>query len=105
MRVIVNHLTAIRQKTGLGHHVVELVRCLRAAYPEDEFRAFPGPLVAAGMRAWGRLRGARRAAPRRTGPSRRHSLGRAGVAWYFRMFWASRALDLYHEPNYIPLPW
>ena len=104
MRVVINHLTAIRQKTGIGHHVAELVRSLRAQQPHDAFRAYPGPLVAAGLRAWGRLRRARGTA-RGSGMSWLHTLGRACMAWHFRTFWAGRAFDLYHEPNYIPLPW
>jgi alpha-1,3-rhamnosyl/mannosyltransferase len=111
MRVIINHLTAIRQKTGIGHHVAELLRCLPALHPDDTFRTFPGPLVTAGLHAWqgagqraGRLRRAV-SGGKRSGSSWLPALGRGWAAWHFRTFVASRAFDLYHEPNYIPLPW
>jgi alpha-1,3-rhamnosyl/mannosyltransferase len=104
MRVVINHLTAIRQKTGIGHHVAELVRCLRSAQPRDEFVAFPGPVNTAALRL-SRHIGRRRGGPRRPGSSWLHTLARGWIAWQFRTFWAHRAFDLYHEPNYIPLPW
>jgi alpha-1,3-rhamnosyl/mannosyltransferase len=104
MRVVINHVTAIRQKTGIGHHVAELVRCLRTQQPRDRFVAFPGPVIAAAIRVAGRV-GLRRAGPRRSGSAWLHTLARCWMAWQFRTFWAHRAFDLYHEPNYIPLPW
>lgn len=107
MRVVINCLTAIRQKTGIGHHVAELLRCLRDLHPHDEFRAFPGAFVAAGMRVWGHIGRFRRShgGARRSESSRLHALGRGLAAWHFRTFGAAGAVELYHEPNYIPLPW
>jgi alpha-1,3-rhamnosyl/mannosyltransferase len=112
MRVIVNNLTAIRQKTGIGHHVSELLRCLRAQEPADRFIAYPGRCATAAIHAWanlgkalGRLRPSRPAkSAAGTGRPGLHTVARGLTAWHFRTFWAGRAFDLYHEPNYIPLP-
>ncbi len=109
MRVVVNNLTAIRQKTGIGHHVTELLRCLRAEQPADEFLTFPGPWVAAGMQAFDTIGKAlrrlkRRAVTQSSGRPWIHTLARGWAAWHFRTAWWGRAFDLYHEPNYIPLP-
>jgi alpha-1,3-rhamnosyl/mannosyltransferase len=111
MRVVVNSLTAIRQKTGIGHHVSELLRCLRARHPEDQFIAFPGRCATAALHAWTNLRNVMRRVTRsggssggRAGRPWMQALGRTGVEWHFRVCCAGRSFDLYHEPNYIPLP-
>ncbi len=115
MRVMLSNLTAIRQKTGIGHYVTELVHGLRAQAPADRFETFPGAGVEAAVAAWRRARRAlRRLVPRpavdplpaRTGPARAWlpDLARGWAAWHFRLFWGCRGFELYHEPNYIPLP-
>jgi glycosyltransferase involved in cell wall biosynthesis len=106
MRILVNHLTAIRQKTGIGHHVTELVRCLRAQHPDDAFIAYPAPWTTAAILALevikNPLRG--RSGAQRPGRAWLQNLARRGAAWHFRMACMGRSFDLYHEPNYIPLP-
>ena len=51
MRVVLNNLTALRQKTGIGHYVTELVLGLRGQQPGRQFLTFPGPWIEAGARA------------------------------------------------------
>jgi glycosyltransferase involved in cell wall biosynthesis len=114
MRVVLNNLTAIRRKTGIGHYVTELVRSLRARHVGHQFTTFPGKWVEAGVGAWGRIRNGL-GVFKKTGsngqagdrPLRRwlNSQARAWAAWHFRTFWSGRSFDLYHEPNYIPLPY
>ena len=112
MRVVLNNLTAIGQKTGIGHYVNELVAGLRTQAPDGRFELFPGALLAAGARA---MRGVRRGisklrrqpsppAVQPPGHDRSWTItwGRACAAWHFRAFWSWRRFDLYHEPNYIP---
>ena len=44
MRVVVNQLAALGQKTGVGHYTSQLLRCLRAcsaAMPESELQLGP----------------------------------------------------------------
>ncbi len=112
MRVVLNNLTALRQKTGIGHYVTELVRGLRANQPDDLFSTFPGPCAEiaaatlAGIQAGtARLRKlVARPNCQRPARSGLHQRGRAWAEWYFRTFWARRSFDLYHEPNHIPFP-
>src|SRR5437867_5956770 len=114
MRVVLNRLTAMGQKTGIGHYVTELVSGLRILAPDGRFDVFPGGVMEAGAVAVRRLRrclgmlGKRHtgveARSSGSGASRLSSLGRACAAWHFRAFWSWRRFDLYHEPNYIPFP-
>ena len=41
MRVVVNQLVALRQKTGIGHYTAQLLRCLREQGGEDRIDGFP----------------------------------------------------------------
>jgi alpha-1,3-rhamnosyl/mannosyltransferase len=120
LRVVVNQLAALGLKTGIGHYTVQLLRCLREQISEGEIEAFP----------LGWVRRARELAARarphlegRTSPAgenghrpsvlsslRRELLrglrqgGRTLVARHFHSVCARQKYDLYHEPNFIPLP-
>jgi alpha-1,3-rhamnosyl/mannosyltransferase len=105
MRVLVNQWLAGGLKTGIGHYAAELLRALRAQAGDDEFVAYPP--------AWlERIRGLRRRASSAPGatPAGRtardwlRSCGRRVLSAHFRAFCAWRQFDVYHEPNYIPLP-
>ncbi len=116
MRIVVNNLTAIRQKTGIGHYVSELVHTLRTEHPEHRIVTYPGPMMEAATRAlsWMRkgLRSARSNSPggaaKKSGGGGLRKLlttrARGWADWHFRTFWSGRSFDLYHEPNYIPFP-
>ena len=56
MRVVLNNLTAIGQKTGIGHYVTELLAGLRAEQA-GQFLTFPGRWLAPGALAWRRIHG------------------------------------------------
>jgi alpha-1,3-rhamnosyl/mannosyltransferase len=111
MRVILSNLTAIGQKTGIGHYITELATSLRARAPQSRFDTFPGAVVTAGAglmrslrRRWGG-RGQPNAAGQPEGKGDwATALGRKCAAWHFRAFWSWRNFDIYHEPNYIPFP-
>jgi glycosyltransferase involved in cell wall biosynthesis len=116
MRVLLNNLTGVRQKTGIGHYITELVRTLRVQHQEHQFVTFPGPWVEAGARAWRRLHQGLGNVKRRCfggGTSKAgdgrlriwlNARARAWAAWHFRTFRAGRPFDLYHEPNNVPFP-
>jgi glycosyltransferase involved in cell wall biosynthesis len=117
MRVVVNRLAAVGLKTGIGHYTTELLRCLAEQAEPGEVEAFPHPCVwrvrDAAARVRPRLEGV---GPGRDGrPSRLTALrmaalghlrqgGRALTTAYFRALCWRRRFDLYHEPNFIPLP-
>jgi alpha-1,3-rhamnosyl/mannosyltransferase len=104
MRVVVNELATLGRRTGVGHATAELLNGLRRLAPPGTLTGFPDPLVRGARQALGWLRG-RRAAP--GGPpvgGALHSSGRSAMRHYFRAFCRLRRFDLYHEPNFLPLP-
>jgi glycosyltransferase involved in cell wall biosynthesis len=102
MRVVLNRLSALRQKAGVGHYAAALGLALETQLErEDAILPFPGPLAERMLDAWNRIRPTRK--PSAAGTSRR-SIGRDLVGVGFRSFCALRRFDLYHETNTIPLP-
>lgn len=115
MRVVINQLAALGQKTGIGHYTIQLTRCLLQQTVPGEIEAFPQGWVRT-ARAW-----CARARPTLEGPQpvptsgarswpslRSHALGqlrqygRVLMARHFRSVCRRRGYDLYHEPNFIP---
>jgi glycosyltransferase involved in cell wall biosynthesis len=120
MRVVVNQLAALGLKTGIGHYTVQLLRCLREQAGPDRIDGFPKGWVRHARDYCGRARpylesawkdlsypgpvGLRsRSLRSRVLGSLRH-FGRSLMAQHFRLVCSLRAYDLYHEPNFIPLP-
>lgn len=120
MRVVVNQLPALGLKTGIGHYTVQLLRCLHEQAGQDRIDGFPegwirkARAVCAQARPY--LEGTRsdpshpRPSPPFSGSLRKKVLGslrrfgRNLLAQHFRLVCALRGYDLYHEPNFIPLP-
>jgi alpha-1,3-rhamnosyl/mannosyltransferase len=120
MRVIVNYLVAAETpRTGIGHYTAEVLRCLRQQAGEDVLDTFPGPWVQRAQDAWMRFRRPRMPSP---GSSLAQPAGKVRVTLRKRMFQGMRAAgrmtrrvlfrqicrwkkyELYHEPNFLPLP-
>jgi glycosyltransferase involved in cell wall biosynthesis len=115
MRVLVNQWLATGAKTGIGHYAAELLRALRQQDEGDKFLAYPPWWLRRCRAAW-----SRRQQPAGPGeqPSARSLLaavrrgsrhwlrdwGHGAVAAHFRAFCFARNFDVYHEPNYIPMP-
>jgi glycosyltransferase involved in cell wall biosynthesis len=114
MRIVLNVLAASDRKTGIGHYTAELYRGLRRQAGEDEIEGFPGSPLLQAYQAWrwlsrGRTRttgsaGVPESAP--APPGLKQGLGGPGRALRgsFRRQCRLRRYDLYHEPNFIPLP-
>ena len=45
MRVIVNELQGLKQRTGIGHYTAELLRCARLQAASDQIDGFPAGWV------------------------------------------------------------
>src|SRR5262249_38713669 len=115
MRVLINVQAALGQRTGIGHHLAELLRCLRRL-PGLLVRPFPRPHEAL-MHDWyeGQSRSYQATAARADLLSRTRTVvhgkflalaRKAGVCAFgdhFRRLTAGERLDLYHEPNFMPL--
>ena len=108
MRILVNRLTALRRRTGIGHYVAHLLDALgEVASPGDRVDVYPGLLA---ERSLGGLRALKR--KKTSGAGQRDGrlgrllarMGRSLTAWHFRIFYGWRGFDVYHEPNAIPLP-
>jgi alpha-1,3-rhamnosyl/mannosyltransferase len=121
MRVILNTLSVSGLKTGVGHYTAELLRCLHAQAGGDVIDYFPGPWMRHAYAGWTWLsRGRARAGPPPAGrppaptPPRGglrswlagclRTPGRAIMGWSFHALCRLRKYDLYHEPNFVPLP-
>ena len=120
MRIVLNYLAASETaKTGIGHYTAELFRCLCEQANDDIIDAFPGALGQRAQAAWMRFRRARLSAsdaspgegstPSR--PTIRRQLfhgvracGRVSRQVLFRQLCRWKKYQLYHEPNFLPLP-
>jgi glycosyltransferase involved in cell wall biosynthesis len=120
MRVVLNYLAAAETaRTGIGHYTAELLRCLRQQAGDDVIDTFPGPWGQRAQAAWMRFRRARMPSPGGSlggsaTPSRasvRQRLSQGVRAWgrvsrqiLFRQLCRWKKYELYHEPNFLPLP-
>jgi hypothetical protein len=123
MRVVVNLLAATGNKTGIGHYTAELLRCLRTQAGNDTIEVFPRGWMRWARKAWARARPLLEthksqgstalsaenveAPPLRLRSRMLASLRRKGqrlLRSQFRSLCERRQFDLYHEPNFIPLP-
>src|SRR4051812_39966207 len=111
MRILVNGLTLTGSKTGVGHYVSELVRCLHEDSSAGTIDVYQ-PSWARRARAWlplDRQKGPQ--APKAARPSRwrstlvrcAYSLGEMFHHWEFRSMARRQSYDLYHEPNFLPI--
>jgi glycosyltransferase involved in cell wall biosynthesis len=116
MRVLVNRLVGLGRRTGIGHYTAELLRCLRRQAGPDVIDDFPRGWLRRAGEACGRARlpggaggDASRSRPALAGLKRAARLclregARDLLAGCFRLACLGRGYDLYHEPNFIPLP-
>ncbi len=105
MRVLINGLSTLKAKTGVGHHIADLHSALEAAEPESEFMLYPGRTLAAWAKRSSskpsRDSGASKAAGLR---KRILAVAKFGVRAHFAAYSRHFPFDLYHEPNFVPLP-
>ncbi|VTU02610.1 group 1 glycosyl transferase : Glycosyl transferase group 1 OS=Acidovorax ebreus (strain TPSY) GN=Dtpsy_0558 PE=4 SV=1: Glycos_transf_1 [Gemmataceae bacterium] len=122
MRVVINRLSTAGPRTGVGRYAQELSQHLRSSSSEHVVNLFPNALAWPAVRAarvvvpvlnrlrartprpngWGPFAGLVRAAKGLAkGLSR---AARAEARRYVRAQLTPQNYDLYHEPNFIPLP-
>jgi alpha-1,3-rhamnosyl/mannosyltransferase len=116
MRVIVNRLVGLGRKTGIGHYTAQSYQSvddLREQTAPDVIDEFPSGWLRRAGEAWagraGRPPGTGQdgRAPGPLGGAARACLrqgARRVLTACFRTSCARQCYDLYHEPNYIPLP-
>jgi alpha-1,3-rhamnosyl/mannosyltransferase len=110
MRVIVNGVSAIKPKTGVGHTTAYLHRALCEASPEDSFWLYPGSLLSRTGSALVRKlsgnkksKGADGGSPKRSLRSSVMGVAKAAYREHFRLAARWGGFDLYHEPNFVPI--
>ena len=117
MRVLINGLAAAGARTGVGHYTAELARALpETASVGDQAVCFQPDWARQLKHGWAWLRGwlaPARATQVVAGPPRVTLKSRlldtakqVGLRFYRQRFaaMARSGFDLYHEPNFIPLP-
>lgn len=120
MRVLVNGLAAIGPMTGIGHYTAQMLRCLRQQAGAEEIHSFPNRWLCQARSLWAHLRSRHeegKVRPLAKPTSRGGAAGWSGRAWRalrasgqwllasnFRFACRRGGYDVYHEPNYIPLP-
>jgi glycosyltransferase involved in cell wall biosynthesis len=121
MRVLVNAVAAVGPMTGIGHYTTQLLRCLRQQATADEIHAFPGRWLSRARSVWSSLRSRLDRGNDPTPIASANDDSPRALAWHARMLrglrtsgqWllarnfrsvSQRGFDVYHEPNYIPLP-
>jgi alpha-1,3-rhamnosyl/mannosyltransferase len=110
MRVVMNQISALGVRTGVGQYTHQLLRCLREQATGDAIEGFPeGWWFPCTRRAWAGVRTVLEP-PKASGPSSRGAAvaylrhcGQRLIARRFRSFCTRRKTHLYHEPNFIPL--
>jgi glycosyltransferase involved in cell wall biosynthesis len=105
MRVILNGVSTLRAKTGVGHTTANLHRALAERAPDgDSFWLYPGQTIA---RVAGRLVRRPGGGSNGGGVSRLkdHAKEAAKAAYRMHLRAAARwgGFDLYHEPNFVPV--
>jgi glycosyltransferase involved in cell wall biosynthesis len=114
MRVVINATAAAGHRTGVGHYTAELIRALAGTH-SVRITLYPHPLLA---RLRTRLGGGPRPAepvPAGAAPACRplwKRVARVPFRWGWRAMieqearhaFHPRRVDLYHEPNFFPLP-
>jgi glycosyltransferase involved in cell wall biosynthesis len=108
MNVVINGLAALKPRTGVGHHVTQLVQHIREVSLRDEFTLYPGEWLSERIR---------QASAKPAGPPRKS--GRNWKAplkdvakeivkplsrWHFAAYTRRWKFDLYHDPNFVPYP-
>ena len=108
MRVVINQQAALGRRTGIGHYTAELLRCLRRQTPPGTISVFPGRFLHRVRTAWDWLmrRLARSGSGGGGAPRVFGGRGwvRAAFTRYFQVLSRLRGAELYHEPNFLPIP-
>ncbi len=107
MRVLINATPTFGPRSGIGHYVAELLRCLSAqARSSETIVAHPAQWLGR-LRSWLGPAGKAHSPgskSSRSGVSVARAVARSLMREYFRAVVTLGRFDLYHEPNFIPSP-
>src|SRR5262249_42315484 len=120
MRVLINGVSALKPRTGVGHTTAHLHRALSELCPSDSFWLYPGEMVGQVARRFlsrpnpptpfPAREGGDKARPGKPlpGPGRGWggvliSVAKAAYRVHFQTVARWGTFDLYHEPNFVPI--
>lgn len=103
MRVIVNCLSTLKPKTGVGHYADQLTDALQRMHSRGTVTRFPGNAVAKLCRQPS-VNKAHASGRQRSSVTFAKAAGRSAVELAFRARCRVGRFDLYHEPNFLPMP-
>lgn len=105
MRVLLNTLATLKSKTGVGHYCHRLAEALSQRLNPGELTTFPGSVWRCLMRKPSSSQPIHgNSGARRLMSSTAKSLGRGAINSWFLARQSLSQFDLYHEPNFLPLP-
>ncbi len=104
MRVVFNTLATLKAKTGVGHYSARLAEVMSRQLGPGQFTKFPNEAVGRLVPQSTDRRSVAQGAAKRAMLSAAKSLGRQAVGSWFYAAHSSARYDLYHEPNFLPLP-
>ena len=113
MRILVNYLPALKQRSGVGHYTAELCAALQSLHNPLELDLFPHPswepLIKGAMAKLkpSKPRGAVKSQQQNNSAAsiiknQIKSLARNGLDYLFADRVRRIGCDLYHEPNFLP---
>jgi alpha-1,3-rhamnosyl/mannosyltransferase len=101
MKIILNGLSTLTPRTGIGHYISELYAELVRSFPSDQFYLYPGQYLRRMVSSYSRNIS-------QVVPQYRHSWRKkylkAASEKYFQFYSMMISPHVYHEPNFIPFP-
>jgi alpha-1,3-rhamnosyl/mannosyltransferase len=105
MQVVFNNLATFRAKTGVGHYATRLAEALSRQLAPGELTVFPSPFVTRFVPTSASRRiGSTVSLGQRIAFDTAKTLGRHAVGSWFYAAHSPARFDVYHEPNFLPLP-
>jgi len=102
MRVVMNGVSALKARTGVGHTTHQLHRALIEAHPHDTFWLYPGDTIA-GLVQQVMSKSNRGTNSNRAAHGSFFNVAKAAYRLHLRAATRWGRFDLYHEPNFIPV--
>ena len=104
MRVVFNTLATLKAKTGVGHYAARLAEALSRQLGPGELTTFPSQTLSRLVPQSVGGRGSLRNGVKQVFHNAAKSFGRHAVGSWFYASHSPAKYDLYHEPNFLPMP-
>ena len=113
MRILVNYLPALKQRSGVGHYTAELCAALNSLHTHINLDLFPDPSWEPVVKALiSKVKSAKPSVPSSSKPEtvslksklkdQLKNIARSGLGYLFADRARRIGCDLYHEPNFLP---